>query len=160
MDTTAQSSNDQQQGTQGQGVSQTPQNIQQGTVVTQLQSPVGSSAKEVLPVASGEPASSSEQFIQPTETSPSIPKEVAEAGVEAVVNQEAPRLTLEDQKAGVVPAKESVPVPREPSGIVQLSTTMQATKQALKKQKNPKNSIMWLLTLWLRHLRMLRKKEG
>lgn len=72
-------------------------------------------------IGPGQPVQQHEMAVRPTEVQPVLRPEVKEAGV-AVVNH-LPELTLEDKKAGLSLAKESVIVSTEPSGIVQLPMT-------------------------------------
>ena len=80
-----------------------------------------------------------------------ISKEVAEAGVEAVVEQQP--LPPAVQKIGVHLAKEATPVSTTPSGAVQLPVTLEEAQRIVKKKQNPVNSIVWLALLIVKQFR-------
>jgi hypothetical protein len=97
--------------------------------------------------------------LRASEVEPELHPEVAEAGVEKV--SEVPKLTLEDQKAGIELAKETTPVPSQsPYGISLPIPPQQAV--VIAKKGNVKDSIAWLATLLLRQLKIVRmnKKES
>lgn len=101
--------------------------------------PLSAPQKEQQPVAS-----ETSEFIKPSEAEPIIHPELAEAGVEKV--KEVPDLTLEDKKAGLSAAKESVPVSTAPSGLVQLPMTEEEARQTIKKT-SISDSRHWLAVL-------------
>lgn len=108
----------------------TNQNTQQTNIQPQAQdqpvvTPVSTPQKEQQPVVS--PVS---EFVKPSEAEPTIHPELAEVGVEKV--KEVPDLTLEDKKAGLSAAKESVPVSTAPSGLVQLPMTEEEARRTIK----------------------------
>lgn len=84
------------------------------------------------------------EFVKPSEAEPVIHPELAEAGVEKV--KEVPDLTLEDRKAGLSAAKESVPVSTTPSGLVQLPMTEEEAKRTIK-TTSVSDSRHWLAVL-------------
>lgn len=98
------------------------------------------------------------ELIRPTEVEPIIPPEVAEYGVEAVKDHEKPELSLEDKKGGLEPAKEAVPVPTQPSGLITLPMTQAQAMQTLKKTKSVSESVAWLAVLVIKHLRQMHQK--
>lgn len=112
--------------------------------------PVGQGNKEA------EPLTMPQEVLQPSEPEPTLHPEVQEAGVEAV--SDVPDLTLEDQKAGLAPAKESVPVPTAPTGAVTLPTQQQA--EAVLKKNKVTDSIAWMATLVLRVLKQKEQTHG
>ncbi len=116
--------------------------------------PVGSVAKE------HGPSVGVSEFIKPSgaEASPVIPPEVAEHGVEAVVNEEAPRVTEEQRQVGIEPAKESVPVLTQPTGLVQGPMTEEEARETMKIHKKVSNSIVWLAATILKHAQMVHQK--
>lgn len=101
--------------------------------------PVGTPQKEQQPV----PSEVSE-FVRPSEVEPTIHPELAEIGVEKV--KEVQDLTLEDKKAGLSAAKESVPVSTAPTGLVQLPMTEEEAKRTIK-TTSPSESRHWLAAL-------------
>lgn len=101
--------------------------------------PVGTPQKEQQPVSS-----EVSEFVKPSETEPVIHPELSEVGVEKV--KEVPELTLEDKKAGLSAAKESVPVSTAPSGLVQLPMTEEEALRTIK-TTNVSDSRHWLAVL-------------
>lgn len=119
--------------------------------------PAATPHKEAEPVANV-PLESPAEYMKPSEVAePVIPKEVAEAGVEAV--SETPSFTPAHQQAGIAPAKESVPVQTQPTDAVQLPKTQQEAMRLLKKEKDPKNSWAWLLTWIVRQFKISHNVE-
>ncbi|MBI1982525.1 MAG: hypothetical protein HYU49_01805 [Candidatus Levybacteria bacterium] len=117
-----------------------PQASVGGSVVQQpVVTPVSAPQKEQQP-----PASSVSEFVKPSEAEPAIHPELAEVGVEKV--SEVPELTLEDKKAGLAPAKESVPVLTQPSGLIQLPMTEEEARRTIK-TTNVSDSRHWLAVL-------------
>lgn len=111
-----------------------------GSVVQQpVVTPVSVPQKEQQPVAS-----EVSEFVKPSEAEPVIHPELAEVGVKEVT--EVPELTLEDKKAGIEPAKESVPVSAAPSGLVQLPMTEEEALRTIKTTK-PSDSRHWWAVL-------------
>lgn len=98
--------------------------------------PVSAPQKEQQPAVS--------EFLKPSEAEPVIQPELSEAGVEKV--KEVPDLTLEDKKAGLEPAKESVPVSTTPSGLVQLPMTEEEAVRTIK-TTSVSDSRHWLAVL-------------
>ncbi|MCL5019838.1 MAG: hypothetical protein M1426_05170 [Patescibacteria group bacterium] len=113
--------------------------------VQQPLNPVSTPQKEVEVV----PAS---DYIVPSETSPIIEKEVAEAGVKEV--GKAPELTEEHFRTGIKHAPESTPVPKEPTGIVKLPMTQSQAQQQAK--GNTDDAATWLANFILRLLKKMR----
>lgn len=99
---------------------------------------------------------SPEQIMQPTEAPLQLHPEVAESGVEQVVQM--PPLTQQQQQAGITFAKESVPHPVNPSGMVQLPLTVAQAQQVVKMHKKVTDSIFWLATLILLHIKRIHGK--
>ncbi len=118
--------------------------------VSEPPAPVGQSNKEAAPLTMPQ------EMMQPSEAEPTLHPEVQEAGVVAV--SDVPNLTLEDQKAGIEPAKESVPVSTAPKGVVTLPTQQQA--EAVLKKNKVTDSIAWMATLVLRVLKQKEEKHG
>lgn len=120
------------------------QNVPQSNVAPQIQdqsvaTPVSAPQKEQQPVSS-----EVSEFVKPSEAEPVIHPELAEAGVEKI--KEVPDLTLEDKKAGLSAAKESVPVSTVPSGLVQLPMTEEEARRTIKTTK-PSDSRHWWAVL-------------
>lgn len=91
-----------------------------------------------------------EEFIQLGETSPEIPEEVKEVGVEVTPQTENPDISNEVQQAtGIEPAKDAVPVPTAPSGMVQLPNMPMDEVTAVQAMRTGKTneSRRWLATL-------------
>lgn len=107
--------------------------------------------KEQAPVAV-----SPEQVMQPTEAPPQLHPEVLASGVEHVTPM--PPLTSSQQQAGIELAKESVPHPVSPSGMVQLPLTAQQAQQVVKTHKKVTDSIFWLATLILMQFKRMHGK--
>lgn len=101
--------------------------------------PVSVPQKEQQPVSS-----EVSEFVKPSEAEPVIHPELSEVGVEKV--KEVPDLTLEDKKAGLEPAKESVPVSTAPSGLVQLLMTEEEAERTIK-TTSVSDSRHWLAVL-------------
>lgn len=91
-------------------------------------------------------------YLKASEVHPEISKEIQEAGVETV--SEAPQITVEHKKAGLEPAKESVPVQPQPQGLVNLPMTQIQAQNVLKFHKKVTDSIAWLAMLILRQLKL------
>lgn len=111
--------------------------------------PIGSSV-----VKEHEPETIAVAPIQPSETEPSLDREVAEAGVETV--SESPQLSYDQKKAGIV--ESMPPVLTTPSGNIVLPMT---EGEAIKiiKTTNAADSKHWLAVLIERifqQIRMLR----
>lgn len=98
-----------------------------------------------------------ETLIKPTETEPMLTPEVSEIGVEAH-DHETIRLTEEQKKAGILPAKEATPVPTEPSGMVHLPMAPQQAHIILQTHKKISDSIVWLALLVLKQVKMMHQK--
>lgn len=123
---------------------QTDQSLQQPTA------PAAAPYKEAEPVAIS--AETPAEFVQPSEVGPSIPKEVAEAGVEAV--SEVPSITPQHREIGIEPAKESVPVATQPTGAVTLPQTQKEAEILLKKNSDTRNSFTWLIMSLIRRFQI------
>ncbi|MEK7534554.1 MAG: hypothetical protein AAB600_04420 [Patescibacteria group bacterium] len=79
--------------------------------------PVGLAQKELAPISSKVKSEISE-IIEASEKAPSVPTEAREAGVETVIDEMS--LTPEHKAVGIQHAKESMPVPNQPSGSASL----------------------------------------
>ncbi len=122
------------------------QNQKQGdNQVQQPVNPVSTPQKEVevAPVS---------DYIVPSETTPRIEKEVAEAGVKEV--GKAPKLTEEHFRTGIKYAPESAPVPKEPTGAVKLPMTQSQAQQQVK--GNTDDAATWLANFILKFLKKMR----
>ena len=122
-----------------------PQTAQQQPV------PVGSSV-----VKEHEPETVTVEPIQPSETEPSLDKEVSEAGVEKV--SESPQLSEDQKQAGIAYAKEATPVSTTPSGNIVLPMTEEEAIKIIK-TTDASDSKHWLAILIERifqQIRMLR----
>lgn len=113
-------------------------------------SPISPPQKEQQPVVSAAPQ---EELIKPSETEPVVYPELSEIGVEKV--SEAPKLSVEDQTAGLSLASESTPVVTKPTGAVQLPMTEREAKQVLKMHKKIADSIVWMATLIIKHFKRI-----
>ena len=124
-------------------------NNQQQNQLNQQQpvSPVGNAQKEVSPIPQ------SDEFMKVSEIEPNIHPELQEAGVEVVKTE--PDLTLEDKRAGLSLAKETIPHPTQPIGVVTLPMT-KAEEQKIAKNVSPTHSIRWLVEIFHK----IRKKGG
>jgi len=140
------------QGVQDQGSSQPVQQSQPQSASTQRGeqpvAPSGHGQKEI-----GMSSAGTAEYITPSAEvqQVEISKEVAEAGVEAVVEQQP--LPPAVQKIGVHLAKEATPVSTTPSGAVQLPVTLEEAQRIVKKKQNPVNSIVWLALLIVKQFR-------
>lgn len=92
------------------------------------------------------------EYIVPSETSPIIEKEVADAGVKEV--DQAPRLTEEHFRTGIKHSAESTPVQREPTGQVKLPMTQIQAQQEAKGSTN--DATTWLASFILRLFKKMR----
>lgn len=122
----------------------TAQNPKQGQV-QQPVNPVSIPQKEVE-------AAPVNDYIVPSETSPRIEKEVADAGVKEV--NQTPRLTEEHFKTGIRHAAESTPVSQEPTGKVNLPMTQSQAQQEAK--GNTTDATTWLASFILRLFKKMR----
>lgn len=82
--------------------------------------------------------------------------EVAEIGVEAV--SEMPTLVQEHAEAGIELAKGAVIPQTQPSGVVQLPMTEEEALKIVKLHKKVADSIFWLATLVLMHIKKIHSK--
>jgi len=99
------------------------QPVQQPVAPTPQAPPSGSMHKEAGPVASAVEYSMTPS--EPNETRPELDQEVQDAGVEHAINPENLQLTEEHAKAGIEPAKESVPMQAQLFSSTVGSTTTQ-----------------------------------
>ena len=134
--------------------SQNPADDQAQQSVSAPVVPPGSVHKEQGPVATTAPTS---EFVKPSETEPALSKELQEMGVESVPN--TPDLDQDHADAGIVHAKESVPVKTEPSGTVQLPMTQTQAQSILKLHKKVSDSVVWLATLILKQFKLISSGE-
>lgn len=91
-------------------------------------------------------------YIVPSEVTPRIEREVAEAGVKEV--GKAPELTEEHFKTGIKHAAETTPLQREPTGIVKLPMTQSQAQQQAKGSTT--DAATWLANFILRLLKKMR----
>lgn len=105
--------------------------------------PVSGPHKERAPIMQAAPLA---EYIQPTEVTPQVPQEVAEAGVEVVANPEQPQLTSEHQAVGLQPAREAVPAVITQTQTIQLPYSAVVAQQ-VEKQSSVKESRHWLAIL-------------
>ncbi len=98
------------------------------------------------------------EYIKPSgaETSPIIPPEVAEHGVEAVLDHEKPKITPEHKQVGIEPAKEAVPVVTQPQGTVQLPMSEEDALNTIK-TTSASESKHWLAVLVEKAYKHLRR---
>jgi len=124
-----------QENTQRQGTPTKPQPV----------SPVSGGSKEHSPIGG---VASEHLQLSPVETSPVIPPEVREAGVEESPDTMKPDIPPEVQQLGVQPVKTAVPTPAQLSNQVVLPTPMnyQQAVTTLKTHKSDE-SIAWLSML-------------
>lgn len=94
--------------------------------------------------------------IKPSEPELVIHPELTRVGVEQV--SELPTLTAEQEEIGIRLAKEAVPVPQAPTGIVQLPMTEQEAKKVVRLHKKITESILWLARLVLRQVQIMHQK--
>ncbi len=87
------------------------------------------------------------------EISPDLKKE----GVEVVT--ETPKLMPEDAAAGIVHAKESVPVSTTPTATIVLPMTQQQAQQTVKIHKKVKDSLFWFAMLIARQWKVAEKQK-
>lgn len=131
--------------------SQNPVNQNQDDTEVFSQNPVAGTthmgSKEAEPIG----ISNSREHIRPTEHSIELDKEVKEAGVEAV--SEEKQLTLEDKKAGLELAKESTPVPTQPTQTIKLPMSPQEAIQTAK-SNDVGSAKVWLANLVEKVLKM------
>lgn len=128
----------------------------------QITQPVDQPQAPTVPVSSITPTKESEpitasvsqatEYIKPSEVSPAISKEVAEAGVEAV--SEVPSITPQHKEIGIEMAKESVPVATQPTGAVQLPQSQKEAEMLLKKNSDTRNSLTWLIMSLIRRFKI------
>lgn len=133
--------------------------------IPQPQAPVSTPHKEAGPFHlagvhsdTSEVSSQIEELIVPSEPEPIIQDELAEHGVEAVVDHEKPKITTEHIKVGLEPAKESTPVATQPSGFVQLPMTEEEAVKTIKTTKITESK-HWLAMLIEKVYLQLRGKE-
>lgn len=108
--------------------------------------PVSSGFKEGAPVAD---TLTTHEVMQPTDTAPELSPEVQEAGVEVV--HEVPQLTLQDRKAGILPAKETTPHPTAPNGSVKLPPMSEEEAFiTVKTHKRVRDAIYWIAVALVR----------
>ncbi len=110
--------------------------------IAQPQNPISGPHKEAGPILQA-PVS---EYVRPSEVTPQIPPEVAEAGVEVAPNKEQPQLTQEHQAVGIQHAKEATPltIPTQPT--VQLPYTPLEAKE-IEKKTSITESKHWLAAL-------------
>ncbi len=97
-------------------------------------------------------------YLKASEVHPKISKELEEAGVETV--SEVPQITIEHVKAGLEPAKESVPVQTMPQGLVSLPITQTQAQNILNLHKKVTESVAWLAMLILRQFQIAQSKKA
>ncbi len=115
--------------------------------------PVGLPSKEGAPSVP-----MPEKLVSPSVPEVEISSELhAETGAEAV--SEIPKLTPEDTQAGIVHAKESVPVLTAPAATIVLPMTQQQAQQTVKLHKKIKDSLFWLAMLVMRQWQIEEKHK-
>lgn len=122
-------------------------------VVPMPPAPAAPPAKELEPTSSA--PLEMPDLMQPTELEPVLHPEVAEAGVEAV--SQHPTLTIEDHRAGLQPAGDSIPHHTQPNGTVKLPMTPEEAVAAAKNEP-VENSKKWLGELIIKHLKTIHQK--
>lgn len=110
--------------------------------VMQVNQPIVGGHKEAGPIIQA-PVS---EYVKQTETAPKIEPEVAEAGVEAVVNQEQPQLTSAHAAVGIQPAKEAVPVVVSDQSALKFPYSSEQAKE-IEKKTPASESRHWLAVL-------------
>jgi hypothetical protein len=136
--------------TQAQSPSQQPQQSQagggnaQGQIQTQQQPQAGGVGTLVKERESptGPSQISASEFMKPSEVEPPISRELEEIGV--ISKPEFPRVGHEEQEIGISPAKESVPVLQQASGVAKLLEQLE-TEGANKRSTS--FSVRWLFKL-------------
>jgi hypothetical protein len=99
-----------------------------------------------------------EKLVMPSmpdiEVSPDLQKET---GME--VKSESPQLTPEDAKAGIVHAKESVPVSIASAATIVLPMTQQQAQQTVQLHKKVRDSFFWFAMLIMRQWQIAQKDK-
>lgn len=121
-----------------------------------LQGQVGLPQKEQEPLAVWEQSKRDLIEQAPLEKGPEVDQELAEAGIEKV--HDKPHLTLEDKKAGIRLAKESVEVKTASSGLVNMPLTEEEAKRVLKVHKKISDSVVWLAAEIVKQFKIMHKK--
>jgi len=127
--------------TQAQTQSQQPQQSQ----VQPPQQGVGSLVKEHGPVATGD--------LWPSGIEPEIHRDLEQIGVKSV-SPEFPEVKPDEQRIGIKPAKESMPVQTAPSGLAQIPMTEEEARLTLKHTK-PSESRFGLATVIIKFFRTI-----
>lgn len=146
-------------------ITQDQQNLPQNQTTSQQASP--QDRKEHIPATpisapskEGGPAfsESTEESIKASspemEISPELQHEIG-----AEVNTETPTLTPADANAGIVHAKESVPVSTTPTSAIVLPMSQQQAQQTVKVHKKVKDSLFWLAMLIMRQWQVAQKSK-
>lgn len=158
MTDTAQSSASSASGvtnTAQQSVQQVPkQQDESPTANTQTvpQQPIGTPHKEFAPIV-GTVA----EYVTPTETEPVVSAELKEHGVEVSPGGKQPEIHPLAGEVGLVKAKESVSVPTDTTGMVQLPLA-QADAFTIKKTRPVADSVRWLAELVLEQIKKAHKQ--
>lgn len=111
----------------------------------------------VHPEAEPLPPSGINEWAKLSEPEVALPTEVIEAGVESV--PVTPVITPSQQAVGVIPAKETTPIPSEPSENFHFPFTLSQTVEIMHKDRDIKDSLRWLATLIFREIGIARKKK-
>jgi len=119
----------------------TDQKKDQGISQNSVPNPVGGINKEIEtgPVS---------DYVEISDRIPELHSEVEEIGAEVKRDEEEPRLTPEDIKAGVV--KRIPEVTLEPTQPINLPMDQKKAEEEVKKDKNVVNSGLWLANLVLK----------
>jgi hypothetical protein len=110
--------------------------------IAQPQNPMSGPHKEAGPIMQA-PVS---EYVRPSEVTPQIPQEVAEAGVEVSPNPEHVPLNQTHQQVGIHHAKEATPVAIPTQPTVQLPYTPLEAKE-IEKKTSTTESKHWLAAL-------------
>lgn len=101
--------------------------------------PVSSAQKERLGVG---------ELPVPSDSAPDVPPEIQELGVESRHETQGPVLIdAKAARAGIELAKESIPHPITPSGIVKIPGDPSSASRLRKAYQNTANSITWLIRI-------------
>ncbi len=119
---------------------------------TVLQQPIGTPHKEFAPIV-GAVA----EYVTPTETEPVVRPELKEHGVEVSPSSKQPKIHPLAGEAGLAKAKESVPVPTDTTGMVQLPLA-QTDAFTIKKTRPVADSVRWLAELVLEQIKKAHKQ--
>jgi len=100
-----------------------------------------------------------QEYVMPSEPEPIIHPELKEYGVEASSDAEDMKVNASQQRVGIEPAKESVPVSTSPTGAVQFPLQGEEIVQ-IRKTRPVTESIRWLAELVLEELKKAYQQSG